>query len=118
VKGVGFLVVAAILVSGGIADGQTSKARGRLAAELTASELSLRRADIDTTQIGACKRKSPDRFICRGRAFGEELLAYDSDFICTYRVTRCSFAVKVHRAGYSVLGRIHQLHCEREETAR
>lgn len=120
-KRLGVLTLLAILVLGGSAEARTSKAAARLAADGAALELDIRRADIDDTQIGACRRRSPDRFVCQGRAFGEEFEDCGGEivnFACYYTVTRCRFSVKVHRAGYSVLGRIRGLRCEAEPVSR
>jgi hypothetical protein len=121
VKRVGVVTAVALLVlCTGTAGARTSKARGRLAAESAALDLSLRRPGLDSSQVGACRRLSADRFTCKGRATGEEFLDCREEvgFKCFYKETRCTFTVRVHRAGYTVLGRIRGLECGTWEEAR
>lgn len=93
-----------------------SKASARLAAELAAGQFSSRKTWSTNSQIGACRRLSTTRFKCQGRISGDQFK--DCDFeealTCSYVFHSCSFEVAVHKAGYSALGRIHEVSCTAE----
>ncbi len=109
-----------LLVAAGQAQGQPEKlkkADARLAAELAAYDYTTHRDYLTHSQIGACRRLSLTRFLCRGLATGDEFKGCDTGetFECHYLFHRCRFNVAVHRAGYSALGRIREARCTARE---
>lgn len=102
-----------VLAMSGTATAQLSKSTARAKAEITAVEFMQRKTWGSGEQVGACRRRSPARVLCRAKVTGGELLGCSEEppYDCTYVWHSCKFTVAVHQAGYSALGRVQGVRC-------